>query len=384
MAKNSELAGGKEPFVRIVRRTDAGRLQSWGIRVAAVIVALIVCAVLIYALVKMNPLEVYKAMFYGAFGTTRKLWITLRDTAMLLCIGIGLAPAFRMKFWNIGAEGQILIGGVATAVCMIYLKGLPEIVLFACMLFMSCLAGALWGFIPAWFKARFGTNETLFTLMMNYVAISITSFCVSKWENPYGSNSVGIINPGTKEGWFPAILGQQYLLNVIMVGLLVVGMYIYMERTKHGYELAVVGDSENTARYAGIDVKKVIMRTMLLSGALCGLSGFLAVSGASHTISTGTAGGRGFTAIIVAWLAKFNTFTMALIALLLVFLDKGAIEIASKFNLNDYASQIITGILLFFILGSEFFINYRLVFAHKERKAAADAASAASEEGKEA
>lgn len=367
MAKNNELSGKREPLVRIVRRTDAGRIQSWGIRIAAVLVALVICAVLIYALVKMNPLEVYKAMFFGAFGTTRKLWITLRDTAMLLCIGIGLAPAFRMKFWNIGAEGQILIGGVATAVCMIYLKGLPEILLFACMLFLSSLAGAVWGLIPAWFKAHFGTNETLFTLMMNYVAISITSFCVSKWENPYGSNSVGIINPGTKEGWLPDLFGQQYLINVLMVAALVVLMYIYMERTKHGYELAVVGDSENTARYAGIDVKKVIIRTMLLSGALCGFSGFLAVSGASHTISTGTAGGRGFTAIIVAWLAKFNTFTMALIALLLVFLDKGAVEIASKFNLNDYASQIITGILLFFILGSEFFINYRLVFAHKEK-----------------
>lgn len=367
MAKNNELSGKREPLVRIVRRTDAGRIQSWGIRIAAVLVALVICAVLIYALVKMNPLEVYKAMFFGAFGTTRKLWITLRDTAMLLCIGIGLAPAFRMKFWNIGAEGQILVGGVATAVCMIYLKGLPEILLFACMLFLSSLAGAVWGLIPAWFKAHFGTNETLFTLMMNYVAISITSFCVSKWENPYGSNSVGIINPGTKEGWLPDLFGQQYLINVLMVAALVVLMYIYMERTKHGYELAVVGDSENTARYAGIDVKKVIIRTMLLSGALCGFSGFLAVSGASHTISTGTAGGRGFTAIIVAWLAKFNTFTMALIALLLVFLDKGAVEIASKFNLNDYASQIITGILLFFILGSEFFINYRLVFAHKEK-----------------
>ncbi len=369
MAKNNELSGKREPLVRIVRRTDAGRIQSWGIRIAAVLVALVICAVLIYALVKMNPLEVYKAMFFGAFGTTRKLWITLRDTAMLLCIGIGLAPAFRMKFWNIGAEGQILVGGVATAVCMIYLKGLPEILLFACMLFLSSLAGAVWGLIPAWFKAHFGTNETLFTLMMNYVAISITSFCVSKWENPYGSNSVGIINPGTKEGWLPDLFGQQYLINVLMVAALVVLMYIYMERTKHGYELAVVGDSENTARYAGIDVKKVIIRTMLLSGALCGFSGFLAVSGASHTISTGTAGGRGFTAIIVAWLAKFNTFTMALIALLLVFLDKGAVEIASKFNLNDYASQIITGILLFFILGSEFFINYRLVFAHKEKHA---------------
>ncbi len=368
MAKAKSL-GSKEPLIRIARRLDMPKWQSWCIRIAAVALALVVCAVLIFALVRMNPLEVYGAMWKGAFGTARKTWITLRDTALLLCIGIGLAPAFKMKFWNIGAEGQILMGGIATAACMIYLKNLPSVLLFACMLFLSMLSGAVWGFIPAWFKAKFGTNETLFTLMMNYVAISLTSYCVSKWENPYGSNSVGIINPGTKEGWFPILFGQQYLLNVLLAIVLVVVVYIYLSRTKHGYELTVVGDSENTAKYAGIDVKKVIIRTMLVSGAICGLSGFLAVSGASHTISTKTAGGRGFTAIIVAWLAKFNTFTMALIALLLVFLDKGAIEIASQFNLNDYASQIITGILLFFILGSEFFVNYSLIFRKKEPKA---------------
>ena len=138
-------------------------------------------------------------------------------------------------------------------------------------------------------------------------------------------------------------------------------MYIYLRYTKQGYEISVVGESQRTARYIGINVKKVIMRTMMLSGAICGLAGWIAVAGSSHTISTNTAGGIGFTAIIVAWLAKFNTFTMILIAMLLVFMEKGAIQIASQYNLNDFASQMITGIILFFILGSEFFINYRLV-----------------------
>ena len=138
-------------------------------------------------------------------------------------------------------------------------------------------------------------------------------------------------------------------------------MFLYLKYSKQGYEISVVGDSENTARYAGINVKKVTIRTMAISGAICGMAGFIEVAGVSHTISTSTAGGRGFTAIIVAWLAQFNTFVMILISFLLVFLQKGATQIASQFNLNDYASNIITGIILFFILGSEFFINYRVI-----------------------
>ena len=225
----------------------------------------------------------------------------------------------------------------------------------------SILGGCLWGVIPATFKAIWNTNETLFTLMMNYVAIQLTSYCVALWENPKGSNTVGVINQATKAGWFPEVFGQTYGLNIILVLTLTVGMYIYLKYSKQGYEITVVGDSENTARYAGISVKKVTVRTMAISGAICGLAGFIAVAGSSHTISTSTAGGRGFTAIIVAWLAQFNTFVMILISLLLVFLQKGAIQIASQFNLNDYASNIITGIILFFILGSEFFINYRVI-----------------------
>ncbi|MBQ6626910.1 MAG: ABC transporter permease [Ruminococcus sp.] len=370
------IATKKEPLLRIAKRDSMPFWQSLVIRIISIVLALVVCGVVIYLLIKVNPLEVYKSMVEGAFGSfkedykffNRRTWITIRDTMMLLCIAVGLAPAFKMRFWNIGAEGQILMGGVATAACMIYLKNLPPVLLFVCMFLASVLAGAIWSFLPALFKAKWNTNETLFTLMMNYVAIQLTSFFVALWENPIGSNTVGIINPTGHEGWFPPVFGLDYMMNVIVVMTITVGMFIYLKYSKQGYEIAVVGDSENTARYAGINVKKVIIRTMLISGAICGLSGFVAVSGASHTISTSTAGGRGFTAIIVAWLAKFNTFTMILISLLLVFLDKGAIEIASKYDLNDYVSSMITGIILFFILGSEFFINYRMIFrrSHKE------------------
>jgi len=304
-------------------------------------------------------------MFKGAFGRDYRTWVTIRDCMMLLCIGVGLAPAFKMRFWNIGAEGQILVGGIAAAACMIYIKNLSNWQLLIVMAVTSAICGAIWGLIPAVFKAQWNTNETLFTLMMNYMAIQLTSYFVALWENPFGSNSVGTINPVTELGWFPKILGKQYLLNVILVVTLALIIYIYLKFTKHGYEISVVGESEKTAKYVGINVKKVIIRTMILSGAICGLAGFLAVGGASQTISTDTAGGKGFTAIIVAWLAKFNTIAMSIIALMIVFLQKGASQIASTFNLSDFASQMITGIILFFILGSEFFINYKLKFRGK-------------------
>jgi ABC-type uncharacterized transport system permease subunit len=364
-----ELYTVSEPFVRIAKRENMPLWKAWGIRAAALLLSLVVSAVVIYLIVTMNPIKVYATMVKGVFGTPRRFWITIRDVMMLLCVGVALAPAFKMKFWNIGAEGQILVGGVVTAAIMIYLKTLPTWSLFVVMIMASIAAGALWGFLPALFKARFNTNETLFTLMMNYVAIQLTSYCVALWENPYGSNTVGIINSDSHMGWMPPLLGQQYALNVIIVMSLTVAMFIYLERTKHGYEIAVVGDSVNTAKYAGINVNAVIIRSMLISGAVCGLTGFLLVSGASHTISTKTAGGRGFTAIIVAWLAKFNTFTMIAVSFLIVFLEVGANEIASMYNLNDYASKMITGIILFFILGSEFFINYRLIFRVRAKEA---------------
>ena len=363
------------------------RYVGWGVRLIAVMLSLIVSGLLIFSITKLNPLKVYAVMANGVFGTSRRVWAWLRDLALLLCISVGLAPAFKMRFWNIGAEGQVLVGGIATAACMIYMggMGLPTPVLLIVMAIGSMLAGAIWGVIPAVFKAKWDTNETLFTLMMNYIAIQLTSFFVPLWEHPKGSNTVGLINAGTQAGWFPAfmekppagqanfltdILSQPYLLNLLIVALVTVLMYFYLKKSKHGYEIAVVGQSENTARYAAMNVKKVIIRSMTLSGAICGLGGFLAVAGADHTISTSTAGGRGFVAIIVAWLAKFNTLTMVLISAMLVFLNKGAIAIASEFNLSNDVSNIIQGIILFFILGSEFFINYEIKFAKHAKEAA--------------
>ena len=352
----------KEPLIRIAKRDSITTPKAYGIRILSILLALAVSGLFIFLVTSLDPVRVYQAMYNGAFGTSRRSWVTIRDAMMLLIIGVALAPAFKMKFWNIGAEGQILVGALMTAGFMKAFGGsIPTPALLVLMAVVSLLAGACWGAIPAAFKAYWNTNETLFTLMMNYVAIQITSYAVALWENPIGSNTVGVLNQQTKDGWFPPIFDQAYGLNVIIVMTLAIAMFAYLKYSKQGYEITVVGDSENTARYAGINVKIVTIRTMAISGALCGLAGFIAVAGASHSISTSTAGGKGFTAIIVAWLAKFNTFVMILIAFLLIFLEKGSVQIASQFNLNDYASSIITGIILFFILGSEFFINYRVI-----------------------
>ena len=363
----------KEPLFHISRRASIAQWRAWVIRLIGIFLALVVCGVVVFSLTKLNPVKVYGTMWEGAFGSKRRSWNTIRDAVGLLCIGVGLAPAFKMRFWNIGAEGQILVGGIATAACMIYWGNvLPTWLLLIIMIVVSIIAGAIWGIIPAVFQSKWGTNETLFTLMMNYVAIQLTNFFVSIWENPKGSNSVGLINMETKGGWFPSLFGQQYMLNVIIVLVITVIMFVYLRWSKQGYEISVVGESVNTAKYVGMKVNKVIIRTMAISGAVCGIAGFVTVAGSSHTISTNVAGGRGFTAIIVAWLAKFNTFVMILISFLLIFLDQGASEIASKYNLNDYTSQMLTGIILFFILGTEFFINYKVNFRHKTKEIAGE------------
>lgn len=350
-----------EPLVRISKREGTTFVQKVLVRAIAILLALVVDAFFIFFVTGLNPISVYGVMWNGTFmNTTRFSW-ALRDLSSLLCIAIALAPAFKMRFWNIGGEGQVLIGGLVAALIMVYFgSSLPAPLLFAAMVIGSVLAGAIWAFVPAWFKSRWNTNETLFTLMMNYVAIQLVACCVNIWRGQ--ASSLGKLNMKSKAGWFPQIMGQRYTINLIVVVALTIIMYCYLRYSKQGYEISVVGESENTARYAGINVGKVIIRTMILSGALCGLTGFLIVGGRDQAISTGTAGGNGFTAIIVAWLAKFNTFTMALISFLLIFLEKGAAEIASAYNLNDFASDIIAGVILFFILGSEFFINYKAIF----------------------
>lgn len=358
--------------IRLSKKEPLPLWKSLLIRLGAILLSLIVCALVIISVTDLNPFEVFAGIIDGALGSNRRIWVTIRDTLVLLLVAVALIPAFKMRFWNIGAEGQLLMGAFASAALMIYCEKLPNGILLPLIMLASCLAGLIWGLIPAYFKAKYNTNETLFTLMMNYIATQLISFSIVFWENPAGSNSVGIINPMSSKGWFPMLFGQRYGLNLLLVILVTVFVSFYLKYSKHGYEINVVGESWNTARYAGINVKKVIIRTMALSGAICGLAGCLVVSGASHTISTSLGEGRGFTAIIVAWMSNFNTLAMVAISLLLCTMGNGAIQIASQFGLNENVSDILTGIIIFFLIGSEFFIRYRLNFNNEKLADKAD------------
>lgn len=359
----------KEPLFHIVKRDTLPIYKSMGIRALAIILALIVCGVITTITTGIDPIEVYRSIISGAFGTTRKTWITFQNTSILLLIALALTPAFKMRFWNIGGEGQVLIGGLASAACMICLGDkLPNVAVILCMIVASIAAGALWGFVPAFFKAKWNTNETLFTLMMNYIATQLVAFFTILWEVPKGSGKIGIINQDSNVGWLPQAFGSKYLLAILVAVVVVIFMHIYLCYSKQGYEICVVGESENTAKYVGIKVERVIIRTMILSGAICGLVGLLLVGGINHTVTTTIAGGQGFTAVLVSWMSKFNPFTMIFSSLLIVFMDRGASEISTNFGLNHSYSDILTGIILFFIIGCEFFITYRLQFRKKAEK----------------
>ena len=361
----------KGSLFHISKRDALPLPKALAIRVGIILLALVFCGLITTLLTSQNPLSVYGTILDGAFGSSRRIGVTFRNTAVLLGISLAVTPAFKMRFWNIGAEGQTLIGCLATTTCMILLGGkVSTPVLILISLVAALLAGALWGFLPAFFKARWNTNETLFTLMMNYIATQLVAYFIIIWEVPKGAGKIGIINQDSQAGWLPTIGNQKYLLAILVVAVMTGLMYIYLNYSKQGYEIAVVGESRRTASYAGIKVDRVIIRTMALSGALCGLIGLLLTSSTDHTMTTTIVDGRGFTAVMVSWMAKFNPIIMIFVSLLLVVLNRGAGEISTAFGLNRSFADILTGIILFFIIGCEFFINYKVQFRTSGKKEA--------------
>ena len=355
-------------MIQISKRGAVSRKRNIAIRLAAIALAIIVCAIITMATTGTDPFAVFSAFINGSFGSERKLWIFLQDTAILLIISLAVTTAFKMHCWNLGAEGQVLAGAMAAAACMVLLGDtMSNGALIACMVIASVVTGALWAGIPAFFKAKFNTNETLFTLMMNYVATQIVAYFCVKWENPVGSCTIGVINAQNEAGWLPQ-LGNKYLLVILVAVIMTVLIYFYLNYTKHGYEIAVVGESERTARYIGIKVPRVIVRTMLFSGAICGVAGLLLVGGIHHTVSTSLVGGQGFTAVMVSWLAAFNPIVMILTSALLIFMGSGANQLATSCGLNQSFGDILTGVLIFFIIGSEFFVQYKISFRKKSKE----------------
>lgn len=356
----------REPLIHVTKRGNVSLVNRLLVKFIAILLALVFCGIITTITTKLNPLSVYGTMFNGAFGTARKTWVTLQNTAILLLISLALTPAFKMRFWNVGGEGQVLMGALGAAACMIKLAGVvPNAVVILCMIVSSIVLGGLWAFIPAFFKSKWNTNETLATLMMNYIATQIVAYFIVLWEVPKGSGTIGIINQSSNIGWLPEI-GNKFLLSIIIALVVTVFTHIYLAYTKQGYEIAVVGESENTARYVGIKVNRVVIRTVVLSGMICGLVGLLLVGAINHTLTTQIVGGQGFTAVMVSWLSKFNPITMVFTSLLIAFMGRGAGAISTKFMLNEAFADILTAIIIFFIIGSEFFVNYKLSFRHKK------------------
>ena len=369
MTDTKKIKTHREPLVHIVKRDDLMWWQAWLIRIAAIVISVFLVCLISMALSKDSLSDIWQTMVRGVFGrlfeggSTVMLWKFLQETAILLCLSLAVTPAFKMRFWNCGAEGQALVGGLASMICMIELGDkLPYPVLIAVVVVTSMAAGALWGFIPAFFKAHYNTNETLFTLMMNYVAIQIIKYYV--YIEGGGSNTIQPVRTGN----LPTIGNNRYLLNVLIVAGLTILMFVYQKFSKQGYEISVVGESRNTAKYVGINVKKVIIRTMIISGAVCGIAGMLLVSGTDHSINTDTVGGQGFTAIMVSWLGQFNPFIMIIMSALVVFLTMGSGKVADTCSLNSSFGDIAVGIVILFVVGCEFFIRYSVKFRHSKKE----------------
>ncbi|MCI5946277.1 MAG: ABC transporter permease [Oscillospiraceae bacterium] len=355
----------REKFrIRISKRAEVGTKKAVLFRAISVAAAIIAGGLFILC-IGYNPFSVYGTIIKGAFSTSMAFQATVKVMIPLLISSLGVTLAFKMKFWNIGAEGQIIAGAICASYFALFHADLPHFLLMIIMFAAGIIGGGLYGLIPAFFKAKFGTNETLFTLMLNYIALYVIVWLRDgAWADP-------------ESGGFPKIArfvsnAQLDKVGGIQVGwiiglILTVIVFIYLKYTKHGYEISVVSESHATARYAGMNPKKIMLRTMFFSGAVCGIAGMVQATGSDMTLATSVAGGVGFTAIIVAWLAQLEPIAILIVSFLFSVLEKGSSVMQSTFGLSTYCADVLQGIILFFVLAGEFFIRYKFVVNGKER-----------------
>ncbi len=302
--------------------------------------------------------EFFTSLVAGNFGTQRRTWIFLKDMALLLLVTQAVVPAFKMRFWNLGANGQILIACLACTAVMFNLgEAVPTAVLYVLMFLASVTAAVFWAVLPAIFRSFFRTNETLFTLMMNYIAVGLVTVFISVWVRT-GS---GVLAPMPQYS-FPDVFNE-YLFTIIIAAVVTAFMFFYLRKSKHGFELSIVGESESTARYVGINVKAVIIRTLVVSGVICGIVGFLLSGDINNTVNEDMVNNMGFTAIMTAWLGKFDPLMMILTCFLITFINLGMGEVRTTFGFyNNSLANFVLGIIYFFIIGCEFFIRFKIHF----------------------
>lgn len=358
----------REPLFHITKKDVLPAKKVVLIYLIAVVVAMVLSALVCTIFVGANPLKVIAEMFNGNFGTEKRIWLLLQDTSLLLLVGLALLPAFKMKFWNLGGNGQILMGCLACIACMKYLGGtMPDAVVWIFMIIASLAAGAIWAVIPAIFKAKWNTNESLFTLMMNYIAAGLVMVAISEWV-PTGS---GVLSP-IRYAHLP-VIGNEYVLTILCAVVVVVLMFFYLKKSKHGFEVSLVGESQNTAKYVGLSVKKVVIRTLVLSGAICGLVGLLLGGGINYTMNRNSANNMGFTAIMVVWFAKCDPLMMIVSSFGITFLSKGMSQVKTFYGLNnDAITNLVVGLVYFIIIACEFFIVYKISLRKKKKETVSD------------
>jgi len=336
----------------------------------SLLLALIVGGILLKA-VKADPIKTYRAMALGAFGSRYSLSETLVKAIPLMLCGLAVSVAFRMLFWNIGAEGQLAMGGIAAAGVALFLPPraphLPSWLLLLLIAIVGFMAGALWGLIPALLKAYIRVNEIITTLMLNYIAILLVEYLFyGPWKDPKGYGF-----PGTAEfppvAWLPRLPGTRVHLGLLFALLAAIFIWAVLSRTKWGYEIRVIGENPRAATYAGISLVRNILLIMWLSGGLAGLAGMAEVTGIAHRLTKGLTVGYGFTAIIVAWLAKLNPWTVLIVSFLLAGLLVGGDQIQITMGLPASVALILQGAILFFMLGAEVFKQYHITIEWRRR-----------------
>ena len=355
-------------LLKITKRSNLTKRQEYLIRALAIVLALF-CTALILLAFGLNPIRVYYAIVEGSLGTQLRIKQTIIKAIPLTITSLGILVAFKMKFWNIGGEGQIAMGAMAASYVALNYGSLPKPVLLVLMALAGIVMGGFWAFIPALFKRKFGTNETIFTLMMNYIAIKFVMYLqYGPWMDP-NANGFPRVAPFPDNAILPTFLGVH--LGLLIAIVCVILIYFLMTYTKLGYEITVVGESYETARYAGMNIGKIVIVAMLISGGLCGLVGMIQASAVEKTLVAGISGGYGFTAIITAWLARLNAPVTAIVCVLFAMLLQGGAYIQLAMNVPSSVAGIVQGTIFFFVLGSEFFLQYKITLSrHKWAKEA--------------
>jgi simple sugar transport system permease protein len=307
-----------------------------------------------------NPLEIYGKILAGSLGSAYRFKETVHKAIPLATLSLGIAIAFRMKFWNIGAEGQFYLGAYGASLVAFAFPDLPAVALLPLMFLNALVFGGLWALIPGVLKARFSTSETLVTLMLNYVAAKWISYLqYGPWKDPQASGFPKIA-PFSEHGVLPSVFGI-HAGWIITLGLTVL-VYGIMKRTKLGFEIDVLGESEAAARYAGMPVLRTMVIAVMLSGGLCGIAGMMQASAVERSLSEQLSGGLGFTAVITSWLARLSPPGILAVSFLFSLLIQGGNFLQSSLQIPASISLVLQGIIIFFVLGSEFFIRYRFAW----------------------